>query len=73
LLYYIILYINIFNRLALLLYQAILRQALNSLYIERRETIKTELKVNKGEKGSFSLTLDAWTAINQDAYLGITM
>jgi len=51
--------INIFNRLAPLLYPAILRQALNSLYIERRETIKTELKVNKEEKGSFSLTLDA--------------
>jgi hypothetical protein len=32
-----------------------------------------ELKENIKSKSSFSLTLDAWTALNQDAYLGITM
>jgi hypothetical protein len=35
--------------------------------------IKEELKELIKTNGSFSLTLDAWTAINQDAYFGITM
>jgi hypothetical protein len=42
-------------------------------YIIRQDLIKAELNNNIKSNGAFLLTLDAWTAINQDAYLGITM
>jgi hypothetical protein len=35
--------------------------------------IKEELKENINSQGTFSITLDAWTGINQKAFLGITM
>jgi hypothetical protein len=44
-----------------------------SIYLEKKSFIKEELNENIKTNGSFSLTLDAWTTINQDAYLGITM
>jgi hypothetical protein len=43
------------------------------MYKNQQIKIKEELKAQIQRQGSFSLTLDAWTAINQDAYLGITM
>jgi hypothetical protein len=42
-------------------------------YINTYNLIKEELKDNIKSQGSFSITLDAWTAINQDAFLGITL
>jgi hypothetical protein len=50
-----------------------LKNDLNSIYLEKKSLIKEELQDNIKSNSSFSLTLDAWTAINQDAYLGITM
>jgi hypothetical protein len=50
-----------------------IKKELDSLYLIKRIHIINELKEHIDNKGSFSLTLDAWTAINQDAYLGITM
>ncbi|CZT10958.1 uncharacterized protein RAG0_15273 [Rhynchosporium agropyri] len=41
--------------------------------IQKKSLIKEEIKDNIEINGSFSLTLDAWIAINQDAYLGITL
>jgi hypothetical protein len=35
--------------------------------------LSQELSENILLNGAFSITLDAWTAINQKAYLGITM
>jgi hypothetical protein len=55
------------------LYYQTLKDQLISIYKERKAFIKDELDENIKTNGSFSLTLDAWTAINQDAYLGITM
>jgi len=42
-------------------------------YNEKSLNIKQELEANIKSKGTFSLTLDAWTAINQKAFLGITI
>ena len=50
-----------------------IKDNLSDIYIEKKGLIKSELKENIATNGSFSLTLDAWTAINQDAYLGITL
>jgi len=50
-----------------------LREELNSIYLNSFNSFKTKLEKHKEEQGTFSLTLDAWTAYNQDAYLGITM
>jgi len=44
---------------------------LKSQYIIRQDLIKAELNNNIKSNSAFSLTLNAWTAINQDAYLGI--
>jgi hypothetical protein len=55
------------------LYYKVLKQDLNSFYLEKKEFIKEELNNNIKTNRSFSITLDAWTAINQDAFLGITM
>ena len=46
---------------------------LNLSYIEKSLNIKKELQENIKSQGSFSITLDAWTGINQKAFLGITM
>ena len=46
---------------------------LNLNYFEKSNLIKKELKENIDSKGTFSITLDAWTSINQKAFLGITM
>ena len=50
-----------------------LKNEIISYYNIRKDLIKEELLENISSKGSFSITLDAWTAINQDAYLGVTM
>jgi hypothetical protein len=50
-----------------------IKRELDSLYLIKKIQIQDELKDQVNTKGGFSLTLDAWTAINQDAYLGITM
>jgi len=42
-------------------------------YIEKSLNIKEELQENINSQGTFSITLDAWTGINQKAFLGITM
>jgi hypothetical protein len=45
-----------------------------TLYFNNNKLLLKELFIKqKKSQGGFSLTLDAWTAINQDAYLGITM
>jgi hypothetical protein len=43
------------------------------VYTKVKERIKAEFAENIATNGTFSITLDAWTAINQKAYLGITM
>jgi hypothetical protein len=55
------------------IYPKLLNDELNSLFLIKQLQIKSELQEQIKTNGSFSLTLDAWTAINQDAYLGITM
>jgi hypothetical protein len=50
-----------------------LKDELNSLYLSAFNNFKSKLNIIKENRGTFSLTLDAWTAPNQDAYLGITM
>lgn len=50
-----------------------LKNELNYLFLSKEKIIKEEIEEQKLTNGGFSLTLDAWTAINQDAYLGITM
>ena len=47
--------------------------SLIDIYKEKKKAIKLELKENITTEGSFSLTLDAWTAINQDVYFRITI
>jgi hypothetical protein len=42
-------------------------------YNENSSLIKNELFENIKSNGTFSIILDAWTAINQKAYLGITI
>jgi len=51
----------------------ILRDELDSVYLSAFNSFKNKLNNHKENQGTFSLTLDAWTASNQDAYLGITM
>jgi hypothetical protein len=55
------------------IYPKTLKDNLIAIYQEKQNAIKLELKENITTNGSFSLTLDAWTTINQDAYLGIIM
>ncbi|KAH6714619.1 hypothetical protein BKA61DRAFT_575348 [Leptodontidium sp. MPI-SDFR-AT-0119] len=55
------------------IYPAIIKEELNTLYLLKQNIIKEELREVITSNSGFSLTLDAWTAINQDAYLGITM
>jgi hypothetical protein len=50
-----------------------LKAELELLYNNSKSVFLNKLKDHKENQGSFSLTLDAWTASNQDAYLGITM
>jgi hypothetical protein len=42
-------------------------------YIEKNLNIKEELQENINSQGTFSITLDTWTGINQKAFLGITI
>jgi hypothetical protein len=42
-------------------------------YIEKSLNIKEELQENINSQETFSITLDAWTGINQKAFLGITI
>ena len=51
----------------------ILKTELELLYNSSKSSFINKLQNHKSNQGSFSLTLDAWTASNQDAYLGITM
>ncbi|KAH6711867.1 hypothetical protein BKA61DRAFT_578295 [Leptodontidium sp. MPI-SDFR-AT-0119] len=51
----------------------ILRDELDSVYLSAFNSFKNKLNNHKENQGTFSLTLDAWTASNQDAYLGITI
>ena len=46
---------------------------LNLSYSEKSKEIKEELAENITFQGTFSLTLDAWTGINQKAFSGITI
>jgi len=55
------------------IYYKSIKENITFIYLEKKALIKSELEENIATEGSFSLTLDAWTAINQDAYLGITM
>jgi hypothetical protein len=55
------------------IYPKTLKNKLIAIYQEKQNAIKLELKENVTTNSSFSLTLDAWTAINQDAYLDIIM
>ncbi|KAH6708805.1 hypothetical protein BKA61DRAFT_579809 [Leptodontidium sp. MPI-SDFR-AT-0119] len=55
------------------LYYQTLKNDLNSIYLEKKSLIKEELQDNIKSNSGFSLTLDAWTVINQDSYLGITI
>ena len=57
----------------LTIYYEKIKNNLISIYNNKKEAIRQELKENIKSNSSFSLTLDAWTALNQDAYLGITM
>jgi hypothetical protein len=50
-----------------------LKTELELLYNNSKSLFINKLQNHKDNQGSFSLTLDAWTASNQDAYLGITM
>ncbi len=50
-----------------------LKEELKSIYLSSFNSFKYKLNIYKQNRGTFSLTLDAWTASNQDAYLGITM
>jgi len=50
-----------------------LKEELESIYLSSFNNFKNKLSIHKENQGTFSLTLDAWTASNQDAYLGITM
>ena len=56
-----------------LIYYKTLKEDLISIYKEKQALIKEELSEQIKTNGSFSLTLDGWTAINQDAYFAITM
>ena len=55
------------------LYSKVLTDELTLRYNDNSNLIKEELSDNILSNGAFSITLDAWTAINQKAYLGITM
>ena len=46
---------------------------LNLSYIEKSLNIKDEFLENIKSQGTFSITLDAVTFINQKAFLGITI
>ena len=46
---------------------------LELLYNNSKILFINKLKNHKENQGSFSLTLDSWTASNQASYLGITM
>jgi len=50
-----------------------LKVEIESIYLSSVNKLKDILNIHKENQGQFSLTLDAWTADNQDAYLGITM
>ena len=55
------------------LYSKVLIDELTLNYNNTYYLIKEELQENIKTQGAFSITLDAWTAINQDAFLGITL
>jgi hypothetical protein len=55
------------------IYAKSLTDKLNLSYSKKSKEIKEELAENITSQGTFSLTLDAWTGINQKAFLGITI
>jgi hypothetical protein len=55
------------------IYSKTLTDELKLRYVEKCLNIKEELRENIKSQGTFSITLDAWTGINQKAFLGITM
>ncbi|KAH9204119.1 hypothetical protein DL95DRAFT_451759 [Leptodontidium sp. 2 PMI_412] len=55
------------------LYSQVLTDELTTYFINDKALLKDEFIKQKKSQGGFSLTLDAWTAINQDTYLGITV
>ena len=55
------------------IYSKLLIEELDLSYSKKSKEIKEELAKNITSQGTFSLTLDAWTGINQKAFLGITM
>jgi hypothetical protein len=56
-----------------LIYLKLLKDELNSLFLIKQLQIKEKLKKQIKTNGSFFLTLNVKTAINQNAYFGITM
>jgi hypothetical protein len=73
LLIYIYNYTNFLYRDLPIINKNIIKEELESLYSSSLKHFNNKLLKHKEERGFFSLTLDAWTAFNQDAYLGITM
>ena len=55
------------------LYSKLFTDELNLSYIEKSLNIKEELQENIKSQRAFSITLDAWTSINQKAFLRITI
>ena len=55
------------------MYSQVLTDELTLYFNNNKSLLKDLLLEQIKTQGGFSLTLDAWTAINQDAYLGITM
>ena len=55
------------------LYSKLLTDELNLSYIEKSLNIKEELQENIKSQRAFSITLDAWTSINQKAFFRITI
>jgi hypothetical protein len=70
---FFIIYLLIINSQVLAIYSKTLIDELKLRYIEKSLNIKEELRENIKSQGTFSITLDAWTGINQKAFLGITM
>jgi hypothetical protein len=50
-----------------------LRKELDSKYDKATSNMISKFNDHKLNQGLFSITLDAWTATNQQAYLRITM
>ena len=68
---YIFIYTNIYRDIPVF-NRNMLKTKLELLYNNSKSLFLNKLNNHKDNQGSFSLILDAQTASNQDAYLGIT-